>query len=597
MEQYKNNLLKLACTYSKNIVFLLIISLFFVFPIKVLAEESETPDPTPQIQYTNEFSVENEPSSIITQIKDFIEGFDSFLGGFIFYTPDPFAETIKLKDDSTIPGVTKYRDIFYQIAIPILAIVIAMFAISKIGSENTYELKSFGIRFIVVVALFITIPSILSYSIQFNNLLVNKISTTQEFTGFLNDYFDKTQEAINNNPREKTEKYGIPSFDISLQSGVFRSLGKFVVQLFLFAITFLFVLCAFLYLGFQFVIRFASLLFLGVIYPIVIPFALTERTQGIVQTYIKTWFTFLIQQPAFVLGFAIATDIFASILNSQGPSVGMLFFYTGFLFFLGGVNILVAKIFGDIWVTMSNNMIAAVSARSIGSPIQSSIKDFKKGSFGRSLSTTLGNKSRDLFTSYNEKRSKEKLVEDLSNSRHASRPTESYYSNYPKAITANSTFATNLNNKGLTVTQENAKQGVVSVSGNAYKYEDKRTGLSTFYPTMTEAIQDGISEDKIQHVDLKQASFIDLSSFDKTNPNPHNFNAMQEAKKQGKEIDYAYINKSSPSHKVKNFLELSQTRNEAYGIQGVIAERPNKNGKDSLIRMYSHKNYEKRKDI
>lgn len=596
MEQYKNNLLKLACTYSKNIVFLLIISLFFVFPIKVLAEESETPDPTPQIQYTNEFSVENEPSSIITQIKDFIEGFDSFLGGFIFYTPDPFAETIKLKDDSTIPGVTKYRDVFHQIAIPILAIVIAMFAISKIGSENTYALKSFGIRFIVVVALFITIPSILSYSIQFNNLLVNKISTTQEFTGFLTDYFDKSQEAIAGDSKDKPEKFGIPSFDISLQGGVFKSLGKFVVQIFLFAITFLFVLCGFLYLGFQFVIRFASLLFLGVIYPIIIPFALTERTQNIVQTYFKTWFTFLIQQPAFALGFAITTDIFASILNSQGPSVGMLFFYTGFLFFLGGVNILVAKIFGDVWVAMSNNMVATISSRSISSPIGSSIKDFKKGAFGRSLSTTLGSKSRDLITTYNDNRSKQKLT-DLADSSNSTSAKETYYKDFTKGETVKTSFATNLINKGFNVSQENAKQGIVSVSGNAYKYEDKRTGLTTYYPTVTEAIQDGIPESKLNHIELKQTPFIDLSSFDKTNPNPHNFNAMQESKKLGKEIDFAYINKNSKPEKIKNFLELSHTRNEAYGVKGVIAEKFNNNGKDKIVRMYSHKNYEKCKDI
>jgi len=574
------------------IVVLAFLLLLLSTPKITLAEENPNPQPTPQITYTNEFTIQNEPSSIIVQLKSFISGFDSLLGGFIFYTPDPFAETIKLKDDSTIPGVTKYRNIFQQIAIPILAIVIAYFAITKIGSDNVYELKSFATRFIIVAGLFIVTPLTLSYSIQFNNLLVSRIETSQKFTGFLNDYFDKSQEAIANN--ESSERFGIPSFDISLQDGIFKSFGKFIIQIFLFAITFLFLLCGFLYLGYQFVIRFATLLFLGVIYPIVIPFALTERSQNIVQTYFKTWFTFLIQQPAFALGFAIATDIFTSILNSQGPSVGLLFFYTGFLFFLGGVNTLVAKIFGDVWTAASGNMLAAVSARTVGAPISSGFKDFKRGALGGNLSQTLGNKFRGFVSSASEKVSAYNSNSDILDNTPFNRP-----SFYTKELNnkADSPFAVNLSQKGFNVAQENSKQGIVSVSGEAFKYQDNRTGLTTYYPTLTEGIQDGIQQEKLERVNLQKASFIDLSSFDKNNPNPHNFNAMQEAKKDGKEIDFAYVNKSSPPHKIKNFLELSQARNEAYGIKGVIAERQSKESSDSIIRIYSHKNYEERKNI
>ena len=270
----------------------ILLSLFLATP--ALAQEEDQTAQQPQITWTNEFAVEDDSSTVISLLKNFVQGFDSLLGGFIFYTPDPLADTIKLKDDSVIPGVTKYRDIFYQIAIPILAIIISFIAITKIGSDNTYELKSFAVRLVIVVILFLTVPHVLSYSIQFNNLLVAKISQTQQFTGFLEEYFDKSQEKIDAN--ENSEQFGIPSFDIALRGGIFKSLGKFIVQVFLFALTFLFLLCGFLYLGFQFVIRFSTLLFLGVIYPIVLPFALTEKTQGIVQTYFKTWFTFLIQQ-------------------------------------------------------------------------------------------------------------------------------------------------------------------------------------------------------------------------------------------------------------------------------------------------------------
>src|SRR3989338_6530728 len=369
----------------KLIIFLCILTFANISPA-FAQEPAPTPTPPPQVQWVNNFTVEDNPSSIITLLQDFIAGFDSFMGGFIFYTPNPFGETIKLKDNTEIPGVTKYRDIFNQLAIPIIAISIAVIAVSKIGSDNLQELKSFGIRFLITVVLFLTVPAILSYSIQFNNLLVDKITTTQQFTGFLNDYLDSSEEKIQ--AGNESEQYGIPSYDVSMNGGVLKSFGKFIVQTFLFILTFLFLLGGFVYIGFQFVIRFASLVFLGVLYPIIIPFALSERTQGIVNTFFKTWFTFLIQQPAFVLGFAIANDIFTSILNSKGPSVGMLFFYTGFLFFLGGVNILVARIFGDAWTAASTSMVGAMAYRTATKPVSSTAGNIKRGFIGGSGSVS-----------------------------------------------------------------------------------------------------------------------------------------------------------------------------------------------------------------
>ena len=149
----------------------------------------------------------------------------------------------------------------------------------------------------------------------------------------------------------------------------------------------------------------------------------------------------------------------------------------------------------------------------------------------------------------------------------------------------------------MTIETENSKQGVVSVTGDTYKYEDRKSGLVSFYPTRLEAVQDGVPEERLQKTTFDHQHFIDLSSFSKSNPNPHNFNAMEEAKRQGKELNYAYITKASPPQRVKHFLELSKLRNEAYGVNGVIVERQAKKGTDPIIRIYSHKSYEKRKNI
>ncbi len=596
---------------GRIVLLILAIFCYILFPSLVFADSSPTPTPAPQVQYSNEFTVSNEPSSVITLLQTFIQGFDSVLGGFIFYTPNPLASQITLKDGSVIPGVTKYRDMFYEIGIPILAIVIAGIAITRIGSDNMAQLKSFGIRLLIVTVLFLTVPSVLSYSIQFNNLLVNKISSTQQFTSFLDNYLTQSQQQIQNGA--PSDSFGIPSFDLSLADGVFKSVGKFLVQILLFAITFLLLLFGFLYIGFQFVIRFAALLFLGVIYPIVIPFALSAKTEGIVQTFFKSWLTFLIQQPAFVLGFAIATDIFSAILNAKGPSVGLLFFYTGFLFFLAGVNVLVAKIFGDAWIAVSTEFTAAAASRSLSQPIQSSFNDFKKGFLGaNSISYVFGQKARYGLNKLAHK--DDNNDDDKGSDLLASNPDEERFGKSDKSLSNGHADNTSngknmrghtyddslpplsqaLNKKGLTVDTINPKQGVVSVSGDMYRYDDKKTGLTTYYPTTIEAIQDGMSEDRLHKVSLTGDQFIDLSSFGKTNPNPHNFNAMKESQKQGKNLNYAYITEASTPERVKHFLDMSASRNQTYGIKGVIVQRQAKKGEGQIVRIYSQKGNEKR---
>ena len=578
-------------------IFLFAVALLVVSPKAAFAADTPTPTPQPQVRYTNEFTTQNQPSTVVTLLKNFINGFDSFLGGFIFYTPDPLANTIVLKDGTELPGITKYRDMFSQIAIPILAIIIAIIAISKFGSDNAQELKSFALRFLVVIIMFITVPYVLSYSIQANNLLVERISTTQTVTTFLSDYLDKAQTQIDSGT--PSDVFGIPSFDISLVSGVLQSLGKFVVQILLFALTFIFLLVGFLYIGFLFVIRFATLLFLGVLYPIIIPFFLSAKTEQVVYSFFRMWFTALIQQPAFVLGFAIATDVFTAILNAKGPSVGMLFFYTGFLFFLGGVNMLVARLFGDSFMAMSNNMQALIATRAVTSPVTSAVRDFKRGLFGGSVASLAGQSIRDGLDKDKKDKSKEgggndststsgsgsasadyKALGKLTNQQAYGDDAEAKKSTIPP-------FSKNIAGQGLKVAMENPKQGVVAISGEAYKYEDKKSGLTSIYSNRTEAIQDGVPEDKLDKISLDKSRFIDMSSFSAASPNPHNYNAMQISKKAGHDLGYAFINDSAPPTKVKHFLDAAKARNDAYGIKGVIVKRQGKDTSDQIVRMYT----------
>ncbi|HSW97463.1 MAG TPA: type IV secretion system protein, partial [Candidatus Saccharimonadales bacterium] len=184
--------------------------------------------------------------------------------------------------------------------------------------------------------------------------------------------------------------YNLAKFILNyVDSDNFRNLIKFnsnplamfsqntILQLIVLVIAVGFFLIGFLYIVFQAMIRFISLLFLSVIFPLVLPFALSEKTENITNTYFRTWFTFLIQQPAFVLGFAIVSSILGSILTSHGGSIGTLFLFSGSLIFLGGVNIFIGRIFGDGWSLISSNAQSMVGNRAI----TGSTQEIKRGAF------------------------------------------------------------------------------------------------------------------------------------------------------------------------------------------------------------------------
>lgn len=578
----------------KRQIFLLL-TFFFLFLLKpqfVLADNTPTPTPPPQVQFINEFTVQNQPSVIVGLLKTFITGFDSFLGGFIFYTPDPMANPIVLKDNSQIPGMAKYRDMFYQIALPLVAIIVAAFAIGRLGSENLYSLKSFFVRLLIVVTLFITTPYVLSYSVQFNNLLVSKISNTQTMTSFLSDYFDQTSAQINNT---NSDQYGIPSFDLSLASGVLNSLGKFIVQILLFAITFLFLLFGLIYIGFQFVIRFAAILFLGVLYPVVIPFALSEKTEQIVFTFFRTWFTFLISQPAFVLGFAIATDIFDSLLKAKGPSIGLLFFYTGFLFFLGGVNVLVGRIFGDFWGSFTNNMQALIATRATTSAITAT-PGVLRGLISKGSGMVNAYKANSANAPQGGKGTSGGNSGDPNQTGGVAKQGYNYYPrNWSQGEGGKPTilpgsFSSELAKQGYQVAMENKNQGIVSVSGTGYAYNNPKTGLNTIYTSRNDAVQDGALQKDIRTVQLSNEQFIDPSLFANDRINPHNRVIDQEAKKANKDPNVSYLSTANSPERVRNFLDLTRERNKSLGVSGVMIKRyGSMGGKDRIIRLYTDK--------
>ena len=344
----------------KRIILLLflLVTLFLTTPFAFADNPEPTPSPTSAPQ--------EDPNALGNSLNGFFSSFNWIADGLIFNTPDVTSDNIKLQDGTTLSSISSFKNIFYDIAIPIFAIILAGSALLHIGNDETVQLYSFLKRLGIVAILFILSPYILSYSIEFINLLDQQIMQQQALTlvTFLTSY---------------------------VQSGDFNNLLKFsaspllffsptvLLQMLIVLISMGFLLMGFLYLVFQAVIRFVALLLMSVLLPIVIPFALSPKTESITNNFFRIWFTFLIQQPAFVLGFAIITTIFGNLLKAHSTSIGTLFLYAGSLIFLGGVNVFIARIFGDGWDLIRTNAQSVIGSGVINSFGSKSFNKFKDG--------------------------------------------------------------------------------------------------------------------------------------------------------------------------------------------------------------------------
>src|SRR6266568_5391058 len=181
--------------------FTIIITLlsFFIQPVYAQVAPSPQPDLSQSQQAASaSLSPKENATQTITTIKDFVTSADKLLGGFIFYTPDVFANTITLKDGTVLPGLSSYRNIFYIISIPLIALAVAYFALKRLSDDTPYALKSLITRLVLVAVMFTVTPVLLSYSIQANNLLVNQITSNQTFSTFVTDFLNNEQQQINN---------------------------------------------------------------------------------------------------------------------------------------------------------------------------------------------------------------------------------------------------------------------------------------------------------------------------------------------------------------------------------------------------------------
>ena len=339
--------------------------------------------------------------------------FGDYFGQYVFQTVDPTGlSTIVPSGVSFYPVVNsdtklqmgsgsflfttiRYSNVLLAIVAPIMAVLITMTGLQIIMNSNNSsqygELSDRIKRLIFCGAMvFVITPTLLSFSVMSTQLLNNQILTligTQNtpeckdkpksdteciFGGITKQLILKSNPSIaQSNSEAVDQKAGeieIPSWDIGGIIMYQARTGGGLVKLIPVIILTLIILILFLVILIQFILRYLNLYFLFIIYPIVAVFWFNQSTSKFYSQYWQQIITLLIQQPVFLICFAIFVDMTIGI-STNLTSLPNLLVYAVFLGFMTVVPpTLSARIFGDAFA-MADHLGFAQSKNFIGQKI------------------------------------------------------------------------------------------------------------------------------------------------------------------------------------------------------------------------------------
>lgn len=390
---------------SRGLLTILVVFLVVIFLTPLALQ-------TVQAEETQEEQNLDEPSNLnifqalaiqqtIESAKAGVEMFSGTLDTFVGFTPYVEGSEIKLdvqstgeKKEKTITNTDFLRKPFLLISISILAILIAVEGIQYITSDerDPKHFKDSLKNYIVTASLLIISPFIFNLSTRICNEFNQQLLGDQKISVFIIDFFDDLSAEVDlsnievdTSDNEDVSDWIKDIFDWGSKESVQQMPEEFQKQLSVLgyvqampymipiALMFLF----FLFIAFQFIIRFVSLYFLTVIYPLIIPFYLHRGSRQMVQSFFKVWITTLVHQPAFILGYVLIANLLKSIVT-EGATFNSLLIFVGFLIFLTGINVFMGRIVGDAWSALSQTALAGIGTAILGKGV-GSVKDKTTG--------------------------------------------------------------------------------------------------------------------------------------------------------------------------------------------------------------------------
>lgn len=342
---------------------LLSLTLFFITSQTYVGVKDEEKEANTLINLNIGGVEENNITSFKDSYKKVLETFDPIFLGFISKTPDVTGKSqeflggsifnvlsysdVVLSDGGRIDSSIKYSSKLMIIVIPAISLLLSIYVFTELLKEGDSKIPIYQvmIRVVKTIVLLIVTPHILSLSIQGANLFSKFVMNNGGILDFLKNFIDQISSD--------------PSPDNFLSNLFFGGTSFFgFIQSLPVLIPIMIIVILFIFLAFQFIIRFVQMYFLACIYPLAILFEVHPKMGSVSKNYWKTWISLLIHQPFFILGYVLVQEMLLQMLKS-GPSLVQIIMFVGLLLFLSGINVLVSKIFGDVFTSISQNVLAA----------------------------------------------------------------------------------------------------------------------------------------------------------------------------------------------------------------------------------------------
>ena len=458
-----------------------------------------------------------------------------------------------------------YSNKLIEIIFPIFTILCIIQGFNFFSNDNRTGLKAFVMRFFSSLGLFMFTPIILSLSVLGMNLFSNAILEGISLSS-------KLSELCINILLGMSKQGGIEALlNGNFFEFLFRNsfLGQ-IITLISFIVPFGLLLLLLIYVCFQFVIRFLNLYFLAVVYPIVVVFAVHPKTQNIVNSYFKQWTTFVIQQPIFLIGLKIVLDMLGPLFNNNTFNPSYLIIFIGALLFLASINLFTARIWGDVYTAVSQNVTSAIGAGLTTNALRSLIPR------GGNKSSNLINLDKGLISGNVNVDLSKRTQPTTQKTDTVSNPTESNPLNKKTAEPKDnrSSITKELDGAGYDVSSN--RDGTTTVGGNFYTNGNDKGEYASMYISKEDAINDGVSPEQVKQVQLNNLNVMD-SSNGKRMKN-YNHNVTEIAASNGIVARDIGIGSNSIDSKVKKSMDISKNSNLGNGIQGIALRNDLANG-------------------
>lgn len=568
----------------------------------------------------------------IESAKNGIELFSDTLDLFVGYTPHVEENKIELKVPTsdgnevikTINNADFLRKPFLVISIAILAVLISVRGVQYITSDERDwgSFKGELMNYVWTILLLLAAPLIFFISISITNAFNKELLGEQNLSSFIIEFFEDLEAEVDLDNLEvdaddnKTigdwiqdifnwgSKEAVQELPEEMQTQL-SVIGYVQAMPYMIPIALMFLF--FLFIAFQFIIRFISLYFLTVIYPLIMPFYLIKGTRGFITSYWKVWATTLVHQPAFILGYVLIANLLKSIVTG-GATFNSLLIFVGFLIFLTGINVFMGRIVGDAWSALSQTALAGIGTmlgkKAIDTPIDTVRRTADSGkrgllggtitdipSFvGRNVGAKLG-----IIKSHKLPADERCGIEDIAKAvaggavvgqmtkgmANTTKSDGKFGTKFSgkqelKDITK-SNFGKELADSGMEIKPIDNGLGVISTTGEMWSpKESDEFGLYPNFASKEQAIKAGYKENELEKVNADKLNFIDTANMKARGRFNGTVTKIVQNKgiQQGKRKNATHFADRAPSaDRIKNVFKFAGGNLKSKGIRGVSSKR------------------------